>query len=116
MEINITVSKSYANEVVSDYKEIVDQIDSIIKQTGYKGKYIAKKLGLPESTFYQKKRNKSFTHEEMGQIISLLEEEEDDDDAIENEFFIKLFKEREHDEIVPNGFETLKKIRNARRS
>jgi hypothetical protein len=59
MDTNILISKTYADEVVRDYAEIVEGVDAIIKQTGYKGRFIAKKLGLPESSFYQKKRKRA---------------------------------------------------------
>jgi predicted transcriptional regulator len=98
MNVNISVSKTYANEVINDYVEIVGQVDSIIKQTGYKGKFIAKKMGLPESTFYQKKRKKTFTYQEMRQLIALMDE---DDDNLELEYFAKVLKERENETPVP---------------
>jgi predicted transcriptional regulator len=103
MDVNMTISKKYANEVVSDYEEIVEKVDVIIKQTGYKGKFIAKKLGLPESTFYQKKRKKAFNQMEMKQLISLMDDEEDDDDdvAVEFAYFEKTIKERENEPTIP---------------
>jgi hypothetical protein len=114
MSVNISVSKSYANEIISDYVEIVGQVDSIIKQTGYKGNFIAKKMGLPTSTFYQKKRKKSFTYQEMQQLIALMDD--DDNEALEDKYFMKYFEERENEPIVPNGLEILKKIRDERRN
>jgi predicted transcriptional regulator len=100
MDVNISVSKSYANEIINDYMEIVGQVDSIIKQTGYKGKFIAKKMGLPESTFYQKKRKKSFTYKEMQQLIALMDDD-GDDDAIEEAYLMKIHKERENKVGIP---------------
>jgi predicted transcriptional regulator len=75
MDANILLSKSYVSEVVSDYQNVVCHVDEIIGQTGYKGKFIAKKLGLPASTFYQKKRRKSFSIKEMKQIVELMDED-----------------------------------------
>jgi predicted transcriptional regulator len=103
MGASILLSKDYVNEVIGDYVEIVDNIDEIIKQTGYKGKFIAKKMGLPESTFYQKKRNRSFTHAEMQQIAALMDDDDDgeDDDAVELAYFAKALKERENETPIP---------------
>jgi predicted transcriptional regulator len=100
MSTSILLSKDYINEVISDYQEIVSQVDEIIKQTGYKGKFIAEKMGLPESTFYQKKRQKSFTFEEIKQLVELMDDEEDDD-ALEDEYLLKLCKECENEEAIP---------------
>jgi predicted transcriptional regulator len=104
MDINNSVSKTYANKVVDSYGEIVKEVDTIIKQTGYKGEFIASKLGITESTYYQKKRNKSFTYQEMKQIVDLMNEEEeddDDDDAIEDAYLMKVYNERKNEEDIP---------------
>jgi predicted transcriptional regulator len=108
MSTNVLLSKTYISEILNDYQEIVLKIDEIIAQTGYQGKFIAQKLGLPESTFYQKKRRKSFTLDEMKQLVELMDEEEDDDD-IEDEYFMKIYKEREHEEVIHDIFNDLKK-------
>ncbi|MDR1886857.1 MAG: hypothetical protein LBQ70_02970 [Prevotellaceae bacterium] len=100
MSASVLLSKNYVNEVIGDYVEIVDNVDEIIKQTGYKGKFIAKKMGLPESTFYQKKRNRSFTHAEMQQIAALMDDDGEDDDAVELAYFAKALKERENEPTV----------------
>jgi predicted transcriptional regulator len=98
MNVNSIVSKDYAKEIVSDYLKINNQVDSIIKQTGYKSKFIAKKLGLPESTFYQKKRNKSFTCTEVKQLVDLMDE---NDDVIEDAYFAKIHEERKNEASIP---------------
>jgi predicted transcriptional regulator len=94
MNTNVLLSKTYVNEIVSDYREIVNNVDEIIAQTGYKGKFIAQKLGIPESSFYQKKRMKTFSLNEIERIVDLMDE---DDEDIEDEYFMKLYKERENE-------------------
>jgi predicted transcriptional regulator len=100
MSTNVLLSKNYINEVISDYQEIVNQVDEIIKRTGYNGKFIAQKMGLSISTFYQKKRQKSFTFEEIKQLVELIDDDEDDD-ALEDAYLLELCKECENDEIIP---------------
>jgi predicted transcriptional regulator len=73
MSTDVLLSKSYVQGVFDDYQKIVSQINEIIGQTGSKEKVIAKKSGLPESTFYRKKRNKSFNLDEMKQIAALID-------------------------------------------
>ena len=97
MDTNTLISKTYAKEVVCDYEEILGNVDSIIKQTGYKGRFIAKKLGLPESSFYQKKRKRAFTVKEMQQLVNLMDEENDD---IEDAYYAKLLDERKNEPVI----------------
>ncbi|MDR3245378.1 MAG: hypothetical protein LBT50_02980 [Prevotellaceae bacterium] len=59
------------------YFEAVDNLDLILKESGYKMAFIAKKLEIPISTFYLKKRQKSFTSQELRSIMNLIEIDED---------------------------------------
>jgi predicted transcriptional regulator len=105
MRTKVLLLKCYVKEIVNDYTEIMSQVNEILGQTGYKGKFIAKKLGIPESSFYQKKRRKSFTLKEMTQIVELMNE---DDDEIEDEYFKKIYEERKDSENI--SFEDLLKM------
>jgi predicted transcriptional regulator len=97
MDTNILLSKTYVSEIVRNYSKVVNNVDEIIAQTGYKGKFIAKKLGIPESSFYVKKRNRSFTLDEIIRLVDMMDE---DDAALEDEYLLKLCKECRNDEIV----------------
>jgi hypothetical protein len=103
MDTNIFLSKNYISEVVEDYGEVIRQVDTIIRQTGYKSSFIAKKLGLPESTFYLKKRKKTFTFAEMKRLVELMDEDEDDGD-LEDRYLMNLYKGHENEEIVHDIF------------
>jgi predicted transcriptional regulator len=109
MNTDTLLSKDYVNEVIEDYGEIIHQVDKIIRQTGYKSSFIAKKLGLPESTFYLKKRNKTFTFIEMKRLVELMDDE--DDDEIEDAFFAKIHEERKNDPVIENVVDYLKSRR-----
>jgi hypothetical protein len=98
MDTNIALSKTYVSDVIDDYCNIVNNVDEIIAQIGYEGRFIAEKLGITESVFYVKKRNKSFTLSEMICLVTLMDE--DDDDALEDEYLLNLCKECENDEII----------------
>ena len=78
-------------EALDDYMEIEECISDIIRSTGYKNNFIAQKLKLPISTFYQKKRTKTFTSKEVIQIVRLLEDEES---HYENSALLELAKSR----------------------
>jgi len=59
------IYKPVLQEFVYGYSQIVDNIGGIIKETGYRSNYVAKKLRMPVSTFYLKKRTKTFKLEEI---------------------------------------------------
>jgi predicted transcriptional regulator len=101
MSTNVLLSKDYACDIVNNYSEIVNQVDEIIAQTGYKGKFIAKKLGLPESSFYQKKRKKTFNVQEMKQLIALMDDDIYDDTELEFAYFEKDIKARQNEPLTP---------------
>ncbi len=93
---NRRAAKPMLQEVIEDYTQIVNNIGGIIRESGYKSNFIAKKLRLPMSTFYLKKRTKTFTLDEVTQIVGML----DDDDAMENEYLIELAESRIGGETV----------------
>ncbi|MDR0724705.1 MAG: hypothetical protein LBF59_01670 [Prevotellaceae bacterium] len=97
MDTNILLSKAYINEIVRNYSKVVNSVDEIIAQTGYKEKLIAQKLGIPESSFYLKKRNRSFTLDEIIRLVDMMDE---DDDVLEDKYLLKLCEESENDEII----------------
>ena len=69
------ISKPYLLEVIDDYVEIERNVNRIIQTSGYKNTYIAQKLKLPTSTYYQKKKAKSFTPKELSQIVRMLDDD-----------------------------------------
>jgi predicted transcriptional regulator len=89
-----TASKPVLMSVLNEYNGIVENIAMIIKESGVKAKYIAKRLDIPESTFYHKKRNKTFSFPEVKKIVELL----DDDEAAEDAIFIEMAKSRMQEE------------------
>jgi predicted transcriptional regulator len=86
--------KPYLLEVLGEYHEIEKNISDIIEASGYKTQYIAKKLRMPLSTFYFKRKTKSFTSKEVLQIVRLL----DDDSNEDNTFLLETARERRSDE------------------
>jgi len=88
---NVRMPKPYLLEVINDYFEVENNIDGIIQTSGYKNQYIANRLKLPLSTYYGKKKTKSFTSKEVFQIVRMLN---DDDEASENEYLLELAKSR----------------------
>ena len=97
----IGMPKPYLVDLLEEYIQVEKKIGDIIKSTGYKNDFIAKKLKLPISTYYTKKRTKSFTAKEVFQIVRML----DDDDADDNAALLELAKSRmDDDEISADEF------------
>ena len=84
------MQKPALQEVINSYSVIVNNIGGIIEETGYRATFIAKKLQMPKTTFYHKKRTKTFTFEEVSQIVGML----DEDEVMENRYLLELAKSR----------------------
>lgn len=71
--------------IVSQYIDIVNNLNHIIEKSPYKSKYIIDKMGMKASTFYKKAREKKFTPEEvlsLAQIIDTDVEQRERDKAL----------------------------------
>ncbi|CAM3577318.1 hypothetical protein [Flavobacterium chungbukense] len=58
------------------YKNIVENIESLIDKSTYKRNYIIEKVGISSPTFYRKLKSHSFTPDEMFSIAKILSPEE----------------------------------------
>lgn len=68
---------SHMVEIISNYKELMDNIDKIISKAPLRISHLSKKLGLGRTAFYNKRRNKSFTLKEMEILANELSKFED---------------------------------------
>ncbi|MDR3132414.1 MAG: hypothetical protein LBU42_00110 [Prevotellaceae bacterium] len=62
-------------QTINDYAAIMDAVPDIIKKSGYRVDYIAKKLQIPKSTFYAKRKKKAFAIDDMLKIAQLVKNE-----------------------------------------
>ena len=92
------MSKPYLIEVAGDYMELANNIGAIITSTGYRHEYIAKKLNMPISTYYAKRRTKTFKPAEVLKIVKMLE-----DDETQNAGELELIQSRQNDEVMTSG-------------
>ena len=97
--------KPYLLEVLGDYLEVENNIGAIIESTGYKNEYIAKKLAMPISTYYTKRRTKSFTAKDVYKIVKMLEDTEEMYNAAE----LELMESRINGEVI-SGEEFIKRL------
>lgn len=74
-------------KVIESYKELKRNIPLLIEASGYKDKYIARKIGMPIPNFSAKKRRSNWDEEDIERIVRVVsspnEEVEDILDAIE---------------------------------
>lgn len=126
-------------EVILNYKNLVNEMDTVIKKSGIKTSFLADNLKLSRSAFCSKRKRGAFTIAEIEQLLQLiapmlkqnradgkitdindvdadLYDDEPIDNTVEDAFFMKMFEERKHRKNVPNGFAVLKQQRNERRS
>jgi predicted transcriptional regulator len=90
-----TMAKPYLLEVLEDYLEIENNIGAIIKNTGYKHEFIAQKLNMPISTYYIRRRTKTFSAKDVFKIVKMLEDEE-----TYNTAELELIESRMNDEVI----------------
>ena len=61
---------------IIDYKNIVDGIANLVKNSPFKMEHIVKTVGMPPATFYRKMNNSSFTVDEMLAIAKVISPQE----------------------------------------
>lgn len=90
--------------VFQEYSAIKDNIASILKASGYKNEYVAKKIGLSPANFATKKQRGNWTEKELGKIVEVITEpNEDAEDAI----MVEIMRARKNDETI--SFDEYKK-------
>lgn len=63
-------------EIVQNYENYIDSLPELIGKSYYKAEFFMQKLSLKHATYYRKLKLKSFTHQEVKLITSLLFPEE----------------------------------------
>ena len=63
-------------EIVENYESYINSLPELISKSYYKAEFFMQKLGLKHATYYRKLRSKTFTHQEVKLITTLLFPEE----------------------------------------
>ncbi|GAA3762736.1 hypothetical protein [Flavobacterium ginsengiterrae] len=58
------------------YKNIVNNLETLMNDSPYKKNYIIEKVGIPSPTFYRKLKTQTFTPDEMLSIAKIISPEE----------------------------------------
>lgn len=65
-------------QTVSAFQELVDNIDSMMKQSKYRITAFIEELDMPDATFYQKRKRKAWTADEIKKIAPMLSKQRGD--------------------------------------
>lgn len=65
--------------VVSQYRIIKNNLNEIIKVSGYRNDYIARKLGISPQSFTVKKQRNSWNDEEIEKVLEIVDNEDSQD-------------------------------------
>ena len=83
--------------IVNQYIAVKNSIPHLLDLSGYRNDYIAKKIGISASAFAVKKQRKSWTDEEVRNIIEVLTKPNED---IEDYIMLEIMRERENEETL----------------
>jgi uncharacterized protein YjcR len=66
-------------DVVINYKTLLENIGELINVSGYRNDYVAKRIGIKPATFSLKKQRATWKADEVEKILSVIENEETED-------------------------------------
>ena len=82
-------------DIVSNYKKLVMNINTLIDVSGYRNDYIAKKLGILPSTFSVKKSRGSFSIDDIEKIMQVIDNED-----VENYLMLQEMRALKDEETI----------------
>lgn len=82
-------------DIVSNYKNLVLNINTLIDVSGYRNDYIAKKLGILPSSFSVKKNRGSFSVDDIEKIMQIIDNED-----VENYLMLQEMRALKDEETI----------------
>ena len=82
-------------ETIKNYISINQNVDSIIKKSGYKVSYLYKEMGMDNNSFYLKRKRGNFTPEELMKLFSIIDLE-----RLEDKILLEMSIEDQKDGII----------------
>lgn len=65
--------------ILNQYRVIKENIGDIIKASGYRNDYIARKLGISPQSFAAKKQRNSWNDKEIEKVLEIVDNEDSED-------------------------------------
>lgn len=81
--------------VINQYKKLVHNIPAMIELSGYRNDYISRKLNITPQRFSLKKRNESWSVDEVEKLLNIIMNEDIEDFLLALE--MESIKERGYD-------------------
>ena len=81
-------------ETVKNYRVITNNIDKLIKASGYKITWIESQMGMDRVSFYNKRKNNKFSLDEVEKLLNVLRADELEDKVL-GEMSLEAEKEDE---------------------
>jgi hypothetical protein len=66
-------------EIVEEYKTIQNNVDLLIKKSGFKLGFVSDKMGMDKTSFYLKRKNANFSLEEIEKLLNIIRANELED-------------------------------------
>jgi len=100
-------------DIVYEYKNILENIETIINKSPYKKEYLIEKLGISRVTYYNKLRNKTFTIDEVKTLSELIlpEQKTERENRIFNDLIAKSEKDYLEGKVIDYELSKQKAIR-----
>jgi hypothetical protein len=81
--------------ILTQYKAIKSSLPAIIKASGYRNDYVAKKLGISPQSFAVKKKRNNWNEDEVEKILSII-----DNDDTEDYVMLQLMRSMKDEETI----------------
>jgi hypothetical protein len=82
-------------DIVTNYRTLVQSLGELIQVSGYRNDYLAKKIGMKTANFSQKKQKGNWSIEEVSKLMQVIENEDTD-----NFLMLQLMRAAKNDETV----------------
>ena len=88
--------------IILNYRTLVQSLAELIRVSGYRSDYIAKKIGMKPANFSLKKQRGNWSVDEVGQVMAVIENED-----TENYLMLALMRAEKNEETV--GYDEFQK-------
>lgn len=85
-------------DIILNYKTLIQSLGELIKVSGYRSDYIAKKIGMKPANFSLKKQRGNWSVDEVEKVMAVIENEE-----TENYLMLELMRAAKNEETVRYG-------------
>lgn len=81
--------------VLNQYRAIKNNLGDIIKVSGYRNDYVAKKLGISPQSFAAKKQRNSWNDDEIEKVLTIIDNEDSEDYVL-----LQIMRSMENEETI----------------